>query len=82
MPPDQVEISCAFCLRRFDAMAVPKEVFPCSFCGATLRPDLIHVLHHVSTTLVAAPSDYSDDDPTPVQTPVPLRAAREQGEKG
>jgi hypothetical protein len=85
LAPDTIEISCAHCLSRMDAMAVPIEAFPCGVCGAILEPVVVHVVHHVSTVLKALPTDYQDDDPTPVQTPIPLRAIREarlRDEKG
>lgn len=81
MPPDHIEISCAHCHSKLESPTVPAELFTCGKCGATLAADLVHVIHHVSTTVKAWPTDYHTEDPTPVQTPAPLQPLRrDEGE--
>lgn len=70
--PDLVEATCARCRTRLELGTVPREEFVCGRCGAVLAAVVVQVVHRISTTVRGIHTDYTDDDPTPVESRVPL----------
>lgn len=74
---DVIETTCPRCSTLLELDAVPTDAFICGRCGAELVGGLVQVVHRIAATMQR--SDFRDDDPTPVETPVPLLPVKGTG---